>query len=511
MSRRLLHCLTASTLTALAGLIAVVTGIALASGQIAIVTTHGVSMNPVYYQGDLVVVARAPSYLVGQIAAYNLPGRDEVTLHRIVGGSSEAFTFKGDNNQSTDALAPGSDQIVGRAVLHIAQGGVWLERLTSPPVLGLAAFMLMVGGSATMTRRKRNQRKVSMSRHTVDRTARFQAARNLPQSLRTLAAITMVLGILGTVLGVPAWISPLEGPSMADVRSGTRMDFSYSANVGQSPAYDGTTAHSPDPVFRKLTDTVDVQFTYHGEPGSITVTAELTTPEGWHSTVSLADAKAFPDDQYEGTVTLDLKAYDAKARAASAVTGIAASQIAIKVIPQVKTISGADFLPELKLSLTPFQLALANGGKDLNVTGSHTAQHTVVVPRTLGINSWTITAATARVISAVLLVTALAGGVVIVVFSRRTVPGNEGAAIRRRYAARLVSVQPMHLPQGRAVIDVTTFPVLAKLAERYGLLILHWARSGAETFVVHDENTTYRYRTGSNPPEFRGVGSQNGQ
>jgi hypothetical protein len=47
MSHRLLRRLLSSAIAVLAGLIAVA-GFALASGQIAIVTTHGVSMNPVY-------------------------------------------------------------------------------------------------------------------------------------------------------------------------------------------------------------------------------------------------------------------------------------------------------------------------------------------------------------------------------------------------------------------------------------------------------------------------------
>jgi hypothetical protein len=55
----------------------------------------------------------------------------------------------------------------------------------------------------------------------------------------------------------------------------------------------------------------------------------------------------------------------------------------------------------------------------------------------------------------------------------------------------------MPAPQGRQVIDVTTFPTLAKLAERYGLPVLHWNRSGMETFVVQDESITYRYRAGT--------------
>jgi hypothetical protein len=43
---------------------------------------------------------------------------------------------------------------------------------------------------------------------------------------------------------------------------------------------------------------------------------------------------------------------------------------------------------------------------------------------------------------------------------------------------------------------VVDFPTLAKLAERYELLVLHWRRSDVETFVVQDQGTTYRYRTG---------------
>jgi hypothetical protein len=58
-------------------------------------------------------------------------------------------------------------------------------------------------------------------------------------------------------------------------------------------------------------------------------------------------------------------------------------------------------------------------------------------------------------------------------------------------------VHPMTAPSSRPVIDVTAFATLAKLAERYGLLILHWSRSDVETFIVVDEGSTYRCRTGA--------------
>ena len=44
------------------------------------------------------------------------------------------------------------------------------------------------------------------------------------------------------------------------------------------------------------------------------------------------------------------------------------------------------------------------------------------------------------------------------------------------------------------MVDVPDFAALAKLAERYGLLMMHWTRSGIDTYVVQDEGTTYRFR-----------------
>jgi signal peptidase I len=79
---------------------------AVVSRRIGIVVTSGVSMNPVYYQGDLVVVANSGSYEIGEIAAYPVPGRDFLALHRIIAGDASGFTFKGDNNQSIDPSLP---------------------------------------------------------------------------------------------------------------------------------------------------------------------------------------------------------------------------------------------------------------------------------------------------------------------------------------------------------------------------------------------------------------------
>lgn len=478
--------------------VAAAAGFVLVSGEAAIVITHGVSMNPVYHQGDLVLIARTSSYSVGEIAAYTLPGNNEVALHRIIGRNGDTFTFKGDNNQSIDPFMPRGEELVGRAVLHIPQGGLWLESLTSPPVLGLLAFALLAGGStAATTRHRRKRRRASVSRHTSTLPTQHQILGSLPASLRVSAALAGVFAMTSAALGAVAWSGPLEEPSISHVKTGTRMDFSYAADVGQTPAYDGTVANSPDPVFRKLTNSVDVQFTYHGDPGTVSVRADLSAPGGWHSTIPLTGAETFAGPGYEGKVTLDLRSLEAKAAAAAAVTGLPSGPLSIVVTPQVKTLKGADFQPGLRLNLTALQLALAGAPDTLTVTDNTTKELTAVAPRMVGMNGVSINAWLARFISAILLLAALATGAIIMVFARRTVPADEGAAIRRRYAALLVRVHPMSAPQGRPIIDVTTFSTLAKLAERYGLLVLHWTRSGVETFVVQDENITYRYRAGT--------------
>jgi signal peptidase I len=475
-----------------------------AGGSASYVTTHGISMEPGFHTGDLAIVRRADEYRIGDVVAYHSEKMQTVIMHRIIAVEGDHYSFQGDNNNFIDVDHPTSPDFLGRLAVRIPDGGTWLQRLGSPPGLAVVAFALLAtgGGTATLAIRRRHRRKrrkeAPMSRHITDRPAPLLAVGSLPPSLRTSTAITLVFGILGVTLGALAWTGPLESPSTTEVKSGTRMDFSYSADVGKSPAYDGTTATSPDPVFRKLTDTVDVHFAYQGEPGSVTVAAELSTPGGWHSTLQFADASTFEGNQYEGTVRLDLKSLDAKAQAASAATGLAATPVTITLTPRVTTTSGADFQPELKLNLTPLQLTLTGGGKDLTVTDTSTVQHSVVVRRTLGINGWNITAATARIISAVLLLAALATAIIVVVFARKTAPRDEGTAIRRRYAALLIRVHPTPAPQGRPIIDVTTFATLAKLAERYGLLVLHWTRSNVETFIVQDENITYRYRTGAN-------------
>jgi signal peptidase I len=116
---------------------------AVVTGRVGYVVTDGVSMQPLYHTGDLVVIAQASSYHVGEIVAYHgdLDGH-MVVLHRIVGGNaSSGFLMKGDNNHSTDPIHPRASQVIGRAVLHIPKVG---KLITSPEIRALLALIIIV-------------------------------------------------------------------------------------------------------------------------------------------------------------------------------------------------------------------------------------------------------------------------------------------------------------------------------------------------------------------------------
>jgi signal peptidase I len=492
---------------ALLGLMAVVTG-AFVTGNVAVVVTHGVSMQPTYHRGDLVVIVRARSYRQGDIAAYRLPHL--VVLHRIIDGDANGFVFRGDNNESIDSTKPAVADILGRAVVHIPQGGVWLNRATSPLMLAVYAFSLLVGGgTAARSRRSvlksRGRRKRKTMASNADRPRRaIPKPVTLSPPQRIAGGAIAAVGLLAAVLGALAWTGPVERLAPAKTPPAPSMTFAYSAQVPRTAAYDGTVVSSPDPVFRKLARVVDVRFSYQGEPGSVTtVTAELSTANGWHTSLPLAATSTSTQGRPDGVVRLDLDALQARASAAAAVIGVPAGAVTVAVTPRVITSSTAPeakpFTPALKLSLTPLQLTLS-GPETLIVQGVAPPKRTVLVPRTLGLPGRALTTvATARTVSvflACLTLGALLAALAFLLSTQRSAPTGEAAGIRRRYTSLLVRVDPMPNPAGRPVVNVTEFKTLVRLAERYELLILHWSRNDAETFVVQDEGTTYRYHCG---------------
>jgi signal peptidase I len=381
------------------------------SGRNALVVTDGVSMQPVYYQGDLVVLSRQKSYSPGEIVAYRRPGKSQVVLHRIVGGDPRGFVFKGDNNQSVDPTRPRESDLVGRAVLHIPQGGLWLHRVTSPPALAVLAFLLLVAARGKATRRRRGR----PARHAAASSPALPLS-PLSPALRIASGVTAAVAVVGIVLGGLAWTRPVEVATAVAAPSAPTMTYSYSAAVGHTPAYDGTTVTSPDPVFRRVVRLVTVGYAYRGAPGAMAFTVELGSPGGWHVTLPAHPRSLTP---VSGRVRLDLTALEARVKAASAATGLPLSPVRVAVVGHVQLAGQPRFEPALTMELSPLQLSLTSGPQSLVVHGAPVAGRPVMSAAVVPLAGQRASVAWVRGASGVLLLVALLVAGVVLLVARR--------------------------------------------------------------------------------------------
>ena len=478
----------AAAATVLGGLIAL--SLAATAGPLAVVATSGVSMQPRISAGDLVVTAPSATYRVGDAVAYRSAELRTVVLHRIVALERERFVFQGDNNDFLDPERLPASAIVGKELLHIPRGGIWLHRLTSPPALAAYTFLLLTAGTAAArTKRQRRQERRTMSPRNRYAAASLLGA--LPPALRPVATTAALIGVVGIALGGVSWTRATTTTGADPTSVGSSMDFSYTAAVPASAAYDGTTVTAPQPVFRTLTDTVDVTYDYSGRPGTIAVDARLSASSGWTSTLPLAPQASLKAQQ-QGTVRLDLPALERRAEAAAAVTGIPTGSLTIAVAPRITMDDGSEFSPEVVLALDSLSLKPASQEEFTAATSSR-VKGTAPAQISALTKSMDVQVVRAASLAAILLATLL--GLGLLALTRLRGPVAEADRIRARHRSLLLPVLPIVLTPGRPVVDVPDMAALATLAERYGLLVLHWERSGVTTYVVQDEATTYRYRT----------------
>ena len=469
--------------------------------RVSYVVTDGVSMRPLYRAGDLIVVARADNYRIGDIIAYRV-GRVTV-LHRVIGGDAGGFITKGDNNQSVDPARPTSTQALGRAVLHIPSGGVWLRRANSPPVIAALVFFIVIGaGGATHRRRRRGTRKrQTRQRARRGHTAMGATVASTPDGLlragmsavlssprlRAAAGVIAAVAVAGAILALPAWTRPAVRYATVEQPAAHSMTFSYAATVPLTPAYDTTIVRSPEPVFRKVAKDVAVTFGYTGPPGRTAVKVTLSTASGWHSTFPITAEETRVGAAYRGVVRLDVAALQARADAGAEATGTRATEVGVTVLPRITEASGT-FEPAFKLKLTPLALT-ADGPFVAQDAG---APKKVARSQSLRLGGRAVASvSTARIVSTALIFGAIVAAAACLASVRRRPSIAESIFLHHRRS--LVEVRPMAPPPDRPVVHLTEFTTMARLAKRYGLPITYWSAPESTTFAVHDDAVTYWY------------------
>src|SRR3954454_10559571 len=134
------------------------------------VQTSGISMEPLYHAGALVIVRKQSFYKAGDIAAYrNKEMGNLVVLHRIKEVQDGHYVFKGDNNSFIDpvSLKPPyvtESDLVGTAWVHVPRAGAamnWLQEPLHIAIILGVGFLLTFGGIGVARHRGSGDRRRS--------------------------------------------------------------------------------------------------------------------------------------------------------------------------------------------------------------------------------------------------------------------------------------------------------------------------------------------------------------
>lgn len=117
-------------------------------GSTSMVIVSGISMEPTYFDGDL-VITREVTPSVGDVIVYAPEGLGGAQIvHRIIGGNAtDGWQMQGDNNDFIDPFTPKGDEVKGVVMVHYANFGRVTVLLLNPIVWAfvlLAAIVLLL-------------------------------------------------------------------------------------------------------------------------------------------------------------------------------------------------------------------------------------------------------------------------------------------------------------------------------------------------------------------------------
>jgi signal peptidase I len=497
-------------------------------GETSYVTTSGISMAPRFHSGDLGVVRPAAQYRVGDIIAYRSRTLQRVILHRVIAVKGDRFVTKGDNNDFVDPDHPARADVLGKLAVRVAHGGRVLAWLHTPFMAALLAggmgLMLFMG--ATRQRRRRDRRRPPEERGTrrleaVPTGRDRQAIYDIHE--RTIFTTCAVVALVFLAFGALAFSRPAHKTVSDKTPYAEKVSFGYHAKTSPGPVYADGVVSTGDPIFVKLVRRVRVKAHYrlqasapHRVGGTMEVLLRLTSPTGWTRTIQLAAPKRFTGDYAAADVALDVPGLRSLIHKVEKLTGGSpGTTYALEIVPRVHltgTLASqpltSDYAPALKLQLDPQKLRLAPGSSDpaddaaapeksaLNPSNKGTVADTRTEANELTVHGVGLPVPTARWIAIFGLLFGVAG----TLFTGAGLLRNpyDPTEHVHRYRHLIVPIAGTTYDPSRPPIDVTSIGALAQLAERSERLILHHQHEGADTYLVDDEGTLYRYQAPSN-------------
>ena len=324
------------------------------------------------------------------------------------------------------------------------------------------------------------------------------------------------VGVLCLGIALLAWTRPATNPVAGKISYTQKVRFSYRADAPAGAVYPTGTVRTGDPIFLRLVRQVRVKVAYRlvspaprKLSGTQDVLVRLTSPTGWRRTMQLQPPTSFTGSSSSASVLLDLDRLQALIHHVETLIGApAGAAVTVEVIPRVHvkgTLGGEPLAtrydPALSFQLDPLQL---RSGAGTSTSGPATAEGftpsrsatVATVAQTqnrLTLRGHGLAVGTARWAAVLGFMVALAAALLTALRERRR-PTDLSSQIHARYGHLIVPIAAIMHDPAQPVIDVTSIEALAQVAERSERVILHHHRIGAESYLVDDDGTLYRYQ-----------------
>jgi signal peptidase I len=504
----------------LLGVAWLVAGPAALGGTTTYVTTHGISMEPRFHTGDLALVRRAGQYRVGDVVAYRSAVLHSIVLHRIIGRDGDRYVFKGDNNTFVDPVHPDKGELIGRLWVRVPHGGSALGWLHTPIVAALlcggVAVLLLAPARKRRRRGRRRGEPRSRPRGAPPVTGRPDRIANPNVQMVVTGCAAVAVLCLGIAL--LAWTRPATNPVAGKVSYSQKVRFSYRADAPAGAVYPTGIVRTGDPIFLRLVRRVRVKVAYRlvstaprKLAGTQEVLVRLTSPTGWRRTMQLQPPTSFTGSSSSASVLLDLDRLQALIHHVETLIGApSGAAFTVEVVPRIRvkgTLGGQSLAtrydPPLSFQLDPLQLrsgagaaAASSAPGTANGFAPSRSASVATVARTanrLTLRGYGLAVETARWAGVLGFMVALAAALVTTLRERRR-PTDLSMQIHARYGHLIVPIAAIMHDPAQPVIDVTSIDALAQVAERSERVILHHHRIGAESYLVDDDGTLYRYQ-----------------
>jgi len=521
-----------------------------AGGMASYIIVIGNSMEPNFHVGDLVIAHEEPNYQIGDAVVYRNLELENFVFHRIISQEMGRYTLKGDNNSWTDTYQPSHEEVLGKLWLRIPRGGTYIQKIRTPFVMtliagalgGILATSLFTGkskGNKHMNKKSIQEWFVSIKQKTRSWLAKSnntesQKSSN-PNKGNLLEGSFFVLGLVALaslIIGIISFSRPASRTVIDDVSYEHIGFFSYSASAPQG-VYDANAIKSGDPIFTKLTCSVDVSLQYtliaqqaENIAGTYQLTAIISEPvSGWQRIVPLQTETIFSENAFGSTAKLNFCQMESLTQSMEQGTDFHPSSYILTIAPNIKMegeLSGralqSSFNPNLIFRYDRVHFYLAQEEEQnnpLNPTETGVISEARTEANTMLLFGAEMAIPALRLFAALGLVGSLAGITLLGLRLQSVSKSNQSRFNRIRYDSMMIDIQNEASINSSNMVDVSSIEDLAKLAERFNAVILHAESDHSHTYYVKGEGNTYRYamtviETGSTVPEKEAT-SQEGE